>query len=69
MMSHSLSPAQLTVIGGVLLIFGFLGPLAMVVEWIQTTLFLCFASAISSTFGMIVGMYGLFLFVRRHRDN
>lgn len=61
------SSVHLIVIAGVLLIFGAFAPFAMMMQWIESTLWLNGLSALATLFGFVCGMYGLFEYVHRKR--
>jgi uncharacterized membrane-anchored protein len=61
------SSVRLIWIGGGLLIFGAIAPFAMLMHWIESTLWLNGLSALATVFGFVCGLYGLFEYVHRER--
>ena len=61
------SPGRLILVGMVLVILGFLGPLLMVLRLLESTFFLNFASYAASLTGMVMGFVGGVLYVQTHK--
>jgi len=55
-------------IGFVLLLFGAAMPFAMMMRWVRSTLVMNFASAAATLAGSVLGLYGLFEYVQRKRN-
>lgn len=55
-------------IGGALLLFGAVMPFAMMMQWVRSTLVLNFTSAGATLAGSVVGLYGLFEYVHRKKN-
>ena len=62
-----LRSVHLMSIGGVLLVFGVVAPFAMMMHWVESTLFLNGLSALGTLFGFVCGLYGLFEYVHREK--
>jgi len=60
-----LSPAQLIILGFVLVALGAFLPFAMVLKWIQPTLFLNLFAFASSLCGLVIGLFGALSYSRR----
>ncbi len=60
-------PVQLILIGFVLVVIGAVFPFLMVIQVLQSTLFLNFFSYIASIVGLFLGVYGSATYVRMKR--
>jgi len=60
-----LSPAQLIVLGFVLVALGAFLPFGMVLEWFESTLFLNLFAFASSLCGLVIGLFGALSYSRR----
>jgi membrane protein implicated in regulation of membrane protease activity len=58
-MLFRLSPVQMMLIGFVLLVIGFVLPFVMVLQIIESTLFLGFVAYLTSFLGLIIGLIGV----------
>lgn len=64
---RALSPAQMILLGGALVVVGFLLPLLMVLRMIPTTFLLSFVAYAASFGGLILGIIGMALWARIKR--
>ncbi len=64
-----MQPWQLILIGFLLSVLGVVLPFLMVVQAVPSTFFLNFFSFIASLVGLILGITGAALYVRRRRKN
>jgi hypothetical protein len=62
-----MNPLAMIVVGFVLVLFGFIGPLLMVIRTIEPNLVLSFLSHGASVSGLLLGILGGALYVRRER--
>ena len=58
------SPLKFILVGGVLLVIGWLVPLLMVMGMLPLSFALAFLSYAFSVGGLAVGLYGIFMYVR-----
>jgi putative Mn2+ efflux pump MntP len=69
---HSLqvtsNPYLLIAIGFILVMFGFLAPLMMTIQVIQSTFFLNFASYTASFLGLVLGVIGSAMIYQTNRN-
>ncbi len=61
------NPTTLMIIGGILLTLGAVLPLLMVIEMVKSTFFLNFLSYGMSLVGMVMGMSGVFTYIKVKR--
>lgn len=59
-----LPPGKMIAIGLILVLFGFLAPLLMVIDVIETSFFLSFLSHGASVSGLLLGIVGAALYSR-----
>ncbi|MGB2983976.1 MAG: hypothetical protein WBC63_08985 [Candidatus Bipolaricaulia bacterium] len=59
-----LSSLQLMLIGFVLLLFGAVAPFAMMMDWVPSTFPLNFLAMAASLGGFVIGLFGLFTYLR-----
>ncbi len=55
------------IVGGILLVLGFVFPLLMVIKLVEATFWLSFLSHACSIVGMFLGFLGLFSYIRIER--
>jgi len=65
------NPKKILVIGSILVVFGFVGPLLMVLDILPSTYFLSFLSYGASVGGLLMGVIGVSFLVRinKKRDD
>ncbi|MCK4820333.1 hypothetical protein KA005_31505 [bacterium] len=65
------NPKKILVIGSILVVFGFVGPLLMVLDILPSTYFLSFLSYGASVGGLILGVIGVSIFagINKKRDD
>lgn len=62
------SPARLILLGFVLLMIGVCVPFLMLLQLLESTLFLSFLSYLSSVAGLVIGIVGAALYTRAERQ-
>jgi hypothetical protein len=62
------NPKRLILIGGFLVVFGFVAPFLMVIGVVQSTFFLNFLSYGASVVGSFMGFLGAAMYARAHRE-
>jgi hypothetical protein len=60
-------PVPMMLIGFGLLVIGVILPFAMVLQLLESTLFLNFLAYLTSLFGLIIGLLGVAFYTRGHR--
>lgn len=65
---REVQPKNIILIGFVLVLIGFLVPLAMTLKLIPSTWFLNFGSFAASVCGLFLGLIGTALYSRKRRD-
>lgn len=63
----TIEPKWLFLIGGVLVLIGWLLPLMMIMQYIESTFFLNFFAYIASFLGLMCGFIGAVTFVMRNK--
>ena len=67
-MIRKLTPGKLIIIGVVLNLVGFVLPLLMVIQLIESTFFLNFTAYSLSVIGLVVGLIGMVFLVKVNRQ-
>jgi len=62
-------PVPMMLIGFGLLVIGFILPFVMVLQFLESTLFLNFLAYLTSLFGLIIGLLGVAFYTRGHRHD